>query len=51
MKQSGKISETLKNGRIISAYWEKIFRDVHVTCDDIEFGGTMSIDSSPLIIQ
>ena len=47
---NGVVSVTLKNGRVVTASWEKSCRDVHVTCYDSEFYGSESIDTSDFMV-
>lgn len=42
----GIVTVVLKNGRIVTGSWKKDCRDVHVTCDDDEFFGSESIDTT-----
>ena len=46
MKNCKTISVKLKNGKIVTAHYTKECRDVVVHCDDSEFFGTESIDTT-----
>lgn len=42
----GIVTVALKNGRVVTGSWKKDCRDVHVTCDDDEFFGSESINTT-----
>lgn len=44
--KSGFVSVKIENGRNVTAYYTKDCRDVVVQCDDSEFFGSESIDTT-----
>lgn len=48
---TGDVSVKLKNGRIIKGYYKKECRDVVVQCDDSEFFGSESIDTTDYSVE
>ena len=51
MIQKGTVSVKLKNGKIVTAHYTKECRDVVVHCDDSEFFGTESIDTTDYSVE
>ena len=48
---TGTVSVKLKNGKIVIALYTKECRDVVVHCDDSEFFGTESIDTTDYSVE
>ena len=51
MIQKGTVSIKLENGKIVTAHYTKECRDVVVHCDDSEFFGTESIDTTDYSVE
>ena len=51
MIQKRIVSVKLKNGKIVTAHYTKECRDVVVHCDDSEFFGTESIDTTAYSVE
>lgn len=51
MIQKRIVSVKLKNGKIVTAHYTKECRDVVVHCDDSEFFGTESIDTTDYSVE
>ena len=47
----GFVPVTLKDGRVVSGFWIKDCRDVHVTCYDDIFLGSYSIDTTDYSVE
>ena len=48
---TGTVSVKLKNGKNVTAHYTKECRDVVVHCDDSEFFGTESIDTTDYSVE
>lgn len=51
MIQKGTVSVKLKNGKIVTAHYTKECRNVVVHCDDSDFFGTESIDTTDYSVE